>query len=308
MNIKGKIALVLGAVKGIGRGIGLALAEQQADLVLTRHDWKNSFEEMEKNFADSGAELYEIPINSSTGNSSDICQNLQFFDAAGESPDRSCGRYMICDVDLLDPDQISSLMNEIEKAFGHIDILVNNIERGGWPVVHGKYTRDQWDLEMATTLRAKRWVFDAALPLLKKSQDAVVINFSSIAAVTGRTGPAASVFNDGYAAASRGVSILTETWARMGAPLIRVNEIMLGIFDTRHGPGTRGWEEVLSQKEKQAIIDHIPMGRTGMIDDIVKTVLFIIKDAPYMTGSIIKLDGGYTIGGEKVPPMPRGVV
>ncbi len=272
MNIKGKTALVLGAVKGIGKAIGLALAENGADLVLTRHDWKDSFEEMEKNFNASKA------------------------------------RYIICDVDLLDPDEISSLMNKIEKKFGCIDILVNNIERGGWPVVHGKYTRNQWDLEMATTLRAKRWVFDAAFPLLKKSEDAVVINFSSIAAITGRTGPAASVFNDGYAAANRGVSLLTETWARMGAPLIRVNEIMLGIFETRHGPGTRGWEQVLTRDEKNALINHIPMGRIGRIDDIVKTVLYIIRDAPYMTGSVIKLDGGYTIGGEDVPKMPKGVL
>ena len=48
--------------------------------------------------------------------------------------------------------------------FDRLDILVNNIERGGWPVVHGPYVREQWDLEMETTLRAKRWVFQAALP------------------------------------------------------------------------------------------------------------------------------------------------
>ncbi len=272
MDIKGKTALVLGAVKGIGKGIGLALAAHGADLVLTRHDWEDSFEEMEMDFKTSGA------------------------------------KYIICDIDLLDSDQVLSLIDEVDKKFGKIDILINNIERGGWPVVHGKYTKDQWDLEMATTLRAKRWVFDAALPLLKKSGDAVVINFSSIAAVTGRTGPAAYVFNDGYAAANRGVSLLTETWARMGAPLIRVNEIMLGIFETRHGPGTRGWEEVLTGDEKQALINHILLERVGMIEDIVKTVLFVIRDAPYMTGSIIRLDGGFTIGGEKVPPMPDGVL
>lgn len=272
MNIKGKVALVLGAVKGIGKGIGLALAKEQANLVLTRHDWEDSFKEMEEDFKSSGTD------------------------------------YMICDIDLLDPDQISSLMNKIEKKLGHIDILVNNIERGGWPVVHGQYTREQWDLEMATTLRAKRWVFDAAFPLLRKSKQAVVINFSSIAAITGRSGPVASIFNDGYAAANRGVSLLTETWARMGAPCIRVNEIMLGIFEARHGQGTRGWEEVLTGDEKQALINHTLMGRTGRIDDIVRATLFIIKDAPYMTGSIIKLDGGYTIGGENVPPMPHGVL
>ena len=102
-------------------------------------------------------------------------------------------------------------------------------------------SREQWDLEMQTTLRAKRWVFDCALPHLKASGDAVAINFSSIAAIVGRSGPAGMIFNEGYAAANRGVSLLTETWARMGAPSVRVNEIMLGLIATRHAEKTRGW-------------------------------------------------------------------
>ena len=117
--------------------------------------------------------------------------------------------------------------------FGKEDILINNIERGGWPVVHGPYTTDQWDLELTTTLKAKRWVFDAALPHLKASGDGLVINISSIAAVSGRSGPAGLLFNDGYAAANRGVGVLTETWARLGAPSIRVNELMLGLIEHR---------------------------------------------------------------------------
>ena len=44
------------------------------------------------------------------------------------------------------------------------------------------------------------------------------------------------------------------------------------------------------------------------IDDVVKAVLFLVKDAPFMTGSIIRLDGGYVLGGDKVAPMPVGVV
>jgi 3-oxoacyl-[acyl-carrier protein] reductase len=50
------------------------------------------------------------------------------------------------------------------------------------------------------------------------------------------------------------------------------------------------------------------LGRTGRIDDVVNAVLYIIKDAPFMTGSVIRLDGGYTLGGEKIAPMPKGVL
>nr|MBC8440689.1 SDR family oxidoreductase [Candidatus Desulfobacula maris] len=192
--------------------------------------------------------------------------------------------------------------------YGRLDILINNIERGGWPTVHGEYVEDQWDLEIETTLKAKQWVFSSVFPLLKKAREAVVINISSIAGIVGRSGPAALVFNDGYAAANRGVSSLTETWARLGAPHIRVNEIMLGIFDTRHAKDTRGWSQVLTEKEKKSLIDHTLLKRTGTIEDAVKACLFLIKDAPYMTGSVLRLDGGYVLAGETIPPMPKGIV
>jgi 3-oxoacyl-[acyl-carrier protein] reductase len=135
----------------------------------------------------------------------------------------------------------------------------------------------------------------------------VVITFSSIAGLIGRCGPASMIFNEGYSAANRGISLLTETWARLGAPEVRVNEIMLGIFETRHAQGTRGWG-LLNAEQKQAVLNHTLLGRTGRLDDVVKAVRFIIADAPFMTGSVIRLDGGYVLGSEKIAPMPGGVV
>jgi len=269
-GIRDKVALVLGAIKGIGKGIGLALANEGVKVALTYFDWEESLDEMKNNFDKTGTE------------------------------------HMIVKANLLKTSKIQALIQNVMDHFGHLDILINNIERGGWPVVHGPYVKEQWDLEMETTLRAKRWVFDAALPLLRKSGNGVVINFSSIAGITGRSGPAGYIFNEGYSAANRGISLLTETWARLGAPEVRVNEIMLGIVETRHGTKTRGWE-LLNEEQKQAIIDHTLVQRNGTIEDVVKTTLFVIKDAPFMTGSVLRLDGGYVLGGEKVVPMPKGV-
>ena len=149
---------------------------------------------------------------------------------------------------------------------------------------------------MATTLRAKQWVFEHALPHLKNSGAGAVINFSSIAGTVGRSGPASLLFNEGYSAASRGTSLFTETWARLGAPEVRVNEIVLGVVDTRHGKDTRGWS-LLNQDQKQAIIDHTLLGRTGTVADVVQAVLFILKDAPFMTGGTLRIDGGIHPGG-----------
>jgi len=271
MKLHNKVALVAGGIKGIGKGIALALAAEGVRVAVTYFDWRDHLAALERDLARSG------------------------------------GDHLIVPIDLLDTGQIPKLIDTIGHRFGRLDILINNIERGGWPVVHGPYVRDQWDLELATTLRAKRWLFDAALPYLKSSGDGAVVNLSSIAAIVGRSGPASHVFNDGYAAANRGISLLTETWARLGAPQVRVNEIMLGLFETRHADQTRGWG-LLSGAQQQALIDHTPLERIGRIADVVKAVLFVIRDAPFMTGSVLRLDGGYVLGGEPVAPMPPGVL
>ncbi len=65
---------------------------------------------------------------------------------------------------------------------------------------------------------------------------------------------------------------------------------------------------MLTADQKKAIIDHTLLARTGVIEDVVKAVNFIITDAPFMTGSVIRLDGGYILGGEVVPDMPKGVL
>lgn len=271
MELTGKVALVLGAIKGIGKGIALSLAHAGATVALNYFDWEEELAALKKDLAAAN------------------------------------GEHLILKNNLLETEAIPAMIDVVIERFGRLDILINNIERGGWPVVHGRYDQQQWDLEMETSLRAKRWVFDGALPYLKATGDAVVINFSSIAGIVGRSGPAGMVFNEGYAAANRGVSLLTETWARMGAPQVRVNEIMLGFFETRHAQKTRGWG-LLSAQQKKAIIDHTLLARTGAIEDVVKTVNYIVKDAPFMTGSVIRLDGGYVLGGEKVDKMPKGIL
>ena len=271
MELNDKVALVLGAIKGIGKGIALSLADAGVKVAVNYFDWAEELGGLKTDLADSGRE------------------------------------HLILKTNLLKTEAIPRMIRKIIDRFGRLDILINNIERGGWPVVHGPYNQQQWDLEMETTLRAKRWVFDAALPHLKAAGDGVVINFSSIAGIVGRCGPARLIFNDGYAAANRGVSLLTETWARIGAPEVRVNEIMLGFFETRHAQKTRGWS-LLSAKQKKALLDHTPLNRTGRIEDVVKAVLYIIKDAPFMTGTVLRLDGGYVLGAMESGEMPEGVL
>lgn len=270
MELRDTTALVLGGAKGIGKAIGLALARAGANVVLTWYDWPEEAAAMQE-------ELAQIP-----------------------------GNHLTVQVDLREPEEIARLFATIRSQYGNLHILINNIERGGMPVVHGEYTPAQWDLEMATTLTAKWWMMHHGLSLLKESGGGAVVVLSSIAGLVGRSGPAGLIFNDGYSAANRAVASFTETWAREGAPTVRVNELMLGICESRHGEGTRGWG-LLSGEQRAALRDHILLGRTGTIEEIVKMVLFLLTDATYLTGSVIRMDGGYVLGGDKVPPMPQGV-
>ena len=275
MKLSGKNGLVLGASRSIGLAIARKLAGQGMRLALPWFDWLDSCRDMEEEFG--AMDMGHITLHA----------------------------------DLRDADDVKRMVQQITEEFGCLHLLVNNIERGGMPIVHGSYhksvNREQWQLEMETTLHAKWRVFEQCLDLLRKSEQASVINISSIAGLTGRSGPAGKLFNDGYAAANRGVSSLTETWARMGAPTIRVNELMLGLIDGRHGPGTRGWE-LLDRQTQEKLLKHTLLQRTGTPDEVAETVLFLAGNAPFMTGTTIRLDGGYVLGGEEVPPLPEGIL
>ncbi|MDY0360481.1 MAG: SDR family oxidoreductase [Desulforegulaceae bacterium] len=269
-RLTGCSAIVLGGIKGIGRAIAVDLLNQGCSVAVTYFDW------------------------------------LEELDNLKESLEKTAGKYSIHNINLRETEKIPQFINEVTASHKKIDILINNIERGGMPVVHGKYNSRQWDLEQETTLRAKHFIFESIYPQIKQSKNGCIINFSSIASITGRTGPAGLIFNDGYCAASRAVSLFTETWARLMSPNVRVNEIMLGFMETRHASKTRGWG-LLSKQQQDAIINHTLCKREGKISDIIKAVNFLIHDAPYMTGATLRLDGGYVLGCEEIPPMPEGV-
>ncbi|MFV0436750.1 MAG: SDR family NAD(P)-dependent oxidoreductase [Desulfopila sp.] len=271
---QGATALIPGASRAIGRQIARRFAAAGYHLILPWYDWPQSVIEMEEEFADSGVSVMS----------------------------HRC--------DLRDLSAVQDLLTRARERFHRIDVLINNIERGGMPVVHGSYqlahNAEQWELEFATTVKAKWNLFTTTLPLLRQSRGAVV-NISSIAGLCGRSGPAACFFNDGYSAANRAIQTLTETWAREGAPQVRVNELMLGLVSGRHGDKTRGWT-ALKAEQRQALIEHTLLGRIGTTEEVAETVFFLACQATFMTGATLRLDGGYLLGGEHVPTMPPGIL
>ena len=266
-----RVAVVTGAIRGIGLEIAKCLASTGIRCCLTYYDWLESLPAMEQ-------AMSRYPVE-----------------------------FLAVNVDLTSDDGARKVIDAAIRRFGRLDILVNNIERGGWPAVHGRYIPEQWALEFNTTVTAKWNLFRQALPFLKEREGASVVNISSIAGVVGRSGPASLVFNDCYSLSNRAVSSMTEQWAREGAPEVRVNELQLGFFDTRHGPGTRGWG-VLAEEDRRAILDHTLLGRTGRVEEVASAVRFLALEAGFLTGAVLRLDGGYCLGGEEVGRMPDGVV
>ena len=190
MELKNEVALVLGAVKGIGKGIGLALAAGGAGVALNYSDWPESLPDLKRDVAATGAP------------------------------------HLILRTNLLETEKIQDLVRKIVDHFGRLDILVNNIERGGWPVVHGPYDQQQWDLELETTLRAKQWIFEAALPQLKATGDGVVINLSSGAANSPLEGWSH------YCSSKAGAAMLTQCADREAQGDIRVVGLSPGTVAT----------------------------------------------------------------------------
>ncbi len=271
MGSENKVAIVTGAIKGIGLATALELSRSGVRCVLPYYDWLDSLESMHRYMQETGIDYHAIPA------------------------------------DLTCHENVKKVIHSAHERFGRLDILINNIERGGWPLVHGPYVPEQWNLEFKTTVTAKRYLFEEALPMLKAHGNGVVVNISSIAGLVGRSGPAGPVFSDCYSLSNKAIQSLTETWARWGAPEVRVNELMLGFVETRHGPGTRGWN-IMSIEEQKAITDHILLQRTGRVEEAAKAVSFLVFDASFMTGATIRMDGGYILGGDKVTSIPSGVV
>lgn len=275
MPLQGKIVLIPGASRPIGRAIARKFARQGATLVLPIYDWPESIAEMEEEFQ---------------------AANFSYYSSV---------------VDLRREEEVEVLAENVRTRFGAVDFLINNIERGGMPVVHGSYdlphNKNQWELEIETTMKAKWLLYRNIFPLIQGRLGGAIVNISSISAMTGRSGSAALFFSDGYSAANRAIQSFTETWAKEAAPELRVNELMLGLIQHRHGEGTRGWDN-LTELEKKDVLATILLARTGLPEEVAAAVYYLAVEASYLTGSVLRMDGGFILGATRVPPTPPGVL
>ncbi len=163
---------------------------------------------------------------------------------------------------------------------GRLDILINNAS-SFYPTPPGEITEANWDDLIGSNLKAPLFLSQAAMPQLRK-QRGVIINIVDIHAQRPLKNHVV------YGSAKAGLAMLTRSLAKDLAPDIRVNGV---------APGAILWpENGMSDAVKDNILQQVPMQRAGDPKDIAGCVLFLVQDASYVTGQIIAVDGGRSIG------------
>jgi pteridine reductase len=182
--------------------------------------------------------------------------------------------------DLLDLTQLSALVDRTQAHFGGLHVLVNNAS-SFYPTPLGEITAAQWDDLMGTNLRAPLFLSQAAAAPLRAARGLII----NVADINGQRPLRDHLV---YSAAKAGLIMLTRALARELAPDVRVNGI---------APGPVLWPEAgIDAEQKQLIIEHTPLGRPGSPEDVARTALFFAAAAPYVTGQVLAVDGGRSIG------------
>lgn len=182
--------------------------------------------------------------------------------------------------DLLDTRSHAPLVATASTAFGRLDVLVNNASTF-YPTPFGAITENQWRDLMGANLKAPLFLSQAAAPELRKTQG-LILNMVDIHGR--RPLPNYAV----YSIAKAGLAMMTHALARELGPDVRVNGI---------APGPVLWPEGdLDAALKEEIVSKTALKRSGSPNDVVRTALFFMKDAPFITGQILAVDGGRSLG------------
>lgn len=243
MSLQGKIALVTGASRGIGRAIAIALAEHGATVYGTATSVEGA-EKISAYFAESGLSGHGKTLN------------------------------------VNDVSAVAALLEEIKSAGEAVSILINNAAVTQDNLLL-RMKDDEWNNVINTNLNAVFHVSKACLRDMLKARWGRIINISSVVGVSGNAGQA------NYAAAKAGMIAFTKSLAQeVASRNITANVIAPGFIDT-------DMTQSLTEEQKAAILNAIPMGRIGEPEEIASCVTFLASaKAAYITGQTIHINGG----------------
>jgi len=189
------------------------------------------------------------------------------------------GSAKIMQADLLNMAELESAAREACLTWGGIDVLVNNAS-SFYPTAITDVTERQWDELLGSNLKAPFFLAKALAKTLTDNKGCIV-NIVDIHAERGL------INYPVYSISKAGLAAMTKILAKELGPAVRVNGV---------APGAILWpDNDLSESAKLEILQRVALKRSGEPDDIAKAVLFLIKDADYITGQILTVDGGRTL-------------
>lgn len=201
---------------------------------------------------------------------------------------RECGGVPVhCDVS--DEEQVAAMIATAEREFGRLDVLCNNAGFGGGMAPLHLQSTEAWDKVHGTNLRGVFFGMKHGVIAMLKTGGGAIVNTTSASGIVGWK------HHSVYGAAKAGVNQLTKAAALDYSDKgIRVNAV---------APGTM-WTGLVEASKTHAappegfpVLAGIPMGRWGLAQDIANAALFLASDeAAYITGVVLPVDGGYSIG------------
>lgn len=183
--------------------------------------------------------------------------------------------------DLLNLGELRNLVPAVIKKFGRLDALVNNAS-SFYATPLKEANEQQWNDLFGTNLKAPMFLAQSASIELRNRHGAIV-NIADIHAERPLHGHLI------YSVAKAGLVALTRALAQEMAPQVRVNAISPGVIMWPEG---EAWKD---EDLRRRIVAHTLLKRQGEPEDIARTVYFLLKGAPYITGQIISVDGGRSI-------------
>lgn len=203
------------------------------------------------------------------------------FALRGELNDLRENSALCVQADLLNISAIKAMVAEALQHFVHLDALVNNAS-SFYATPLAEVDESQWTDLIGTNLKAPLFLAQAAADELRR-QHGCIINIADIHAERPMHGHLL------YSVAKAGLVALTRSLAQELAPQIRVNAVAPGVIVW---PEDAVWQ---NEEQRRKIVAHTLLKREGEPDDVAKTVEFLIRSAPYITGQVISVDGGRSI-------------
>ena len=275
-SLEGKVALVTGASRGIGRAIALRLAEEGADVAINYQVTKEQAEKVSKVIDQMGVLRHAHKVFTMVDEMNHIEDAKEVSDLIDSMGRHSCK--VQANVD--DFEQVNRMRDEVVKQLGKIDILVNNagITRDKSFV---KMTPQMWSEVLSVNLDGAFYCTKAVIEGMLERKYGRIVNISSVIGRMGNRGQA------NYAASKAGLIALTKTLAKEFAGKgITVNAVAPGFIETDMVKSVP--KEILEK-----IIAQIPLGRLGKPTEVAGVVAYLVsEDADYITGQVIDINGG----------------